>query len=136
MKIFKNLLFTALLCFSHSAFASPVQEKTLDEFFKVSELKAITLSSFKESDLKDIGVTKEEFWQKFEPEIKRIYLSQTTEEELLKSIEYYQSPEVQISPKENANNFSTEQPNYCTYFAKLCFKQSSKEKVILDRKKR
>ena len=99
MKIFKNLLFTALLCFSHSAFASPVQEKTLDEFFKVSDLKAITLSSFKESDLKDIGVTKEEFWQKFEPEIKKIYLSQTTEEELLKSIEYYQSPEVQSLQK-------------------------------------
>ena len=99
MKIIKNLLFTASLCFSHSAFSSPLQEKTLDEFFKVSDLKAITLNSFKESDLKDLGVTKEEFWQKFEPEIKRIYLSQTTEEELLKSIEYYQSPEVQSLQK-------------------------------------
>ena len=99
MKIIKKLLFTVLLCFGHSAFASPLQEKTLDEFFKVSDIKAITLNSFKESDLKDIGVTKEEFWKKFEKKKKKIYFSQTTEEELLKSIEYYKSPEVQSLTK-------------------------------------
>jgi hypothetical protein len=87
------VVFIVSICIGQIAFASPAQDKTVEEFFRISNLKKVTLDSLNDEDMQLFGKTKEGFWKQFEPEVKKIYKQVLTEEELRSSIQFYQSPE-------------------------------------------
>lgn len=93
MAIIKSLILTILLSLSNIVFASPAQDQTVDQFFQVTNLKKVTLDTLTDQELANIGKTKEEFWTLYAPEVRKIYKNMLTEEELLASIKFYQTPE-------------------------------------------
>ena len=95
MKSRQSIFLTILLSIGNISHATPAQDKTVEELFKVTDIKTTTLNNLQDKDLKDLGLDKEAFWREFEPEIIKIYSSNLTEEELQATIQYYKNPEVQ-----------------------------------------
>ena len=95
MFFLKNISATVLLSLPNITFATPAQDQTVDDFFKVSDIKTVTLNTLQDNDLANLGLNKETFWQFLEPEFKKIDSSNLSEEELRTSIQYYKNPEVQ-----------------------------------------
>lgn len=95
MKITHCLLFTIFSGISQFSFALPAQEQTIEEFFKITDLKKMTLDSLDDNNLKILGKTKEGFWKQLEPKVRDIYKDVLTEEEILSSIQFYKTKEGQ-----------------------------------------
>lgn len=73
--------------------ATPASQASIDQLFKVLQIKENTQAMIKPQELKLLGLDKESYWNNIEPQLKELYKNNLSEEELQALNRFYQTPE-------------------------------------------
>lgn len=73
--------------------ATPASQASIDQLFKVLQIKENTQAMVKPQELKLLGLDKESYWNNIEPQLKELYKNNLSEEELQALNRFYQTPE-------------------------------------------
>lgn len=73
--------------------ATPASQASIDQLFKVLQIKENTQAMIKPQELKLLGLDKKSYWNNIEPQLKELYKNNLSEEELQALNRFYQTPE-------------------------------------------
>ncbi|MBF7691671.1 DUF2059 domain-containing protein [Acinetobacter pollinis] len=73
--------------------ATPASQASINQLFKVLQIKENTQAMIKPQELKLLGLDKESYWNNIEPQLKELYKNNLSEEELQALNRFYQTPE-------------------------------------------
>lgn len=75
--------------------AQPASPTSINQLFDILKIKQNTQAMVKPQQLQMLGLNKEQFWQDVEPQLKQLYQSNLSEEEVQALNRFYRTPEGQ-----------------------------------------
>ncbi|SPL71562.1 DUF2059 domain-containing protein [Acinetobacter stercoris] len=90
---FKSTLILSLISFSTIIYAEPAKMSSIDQLFKVTQVKKNVIENLNPKMFHAFGTTPEQYWKEVEPKLKKLYQSQLTEQEVQASLKFSETAE-------------------------------------------